>query len=68
MSGRWKNAIVHLPAKTLEGLAAKAAIVRRFVASELWDAGDNDADWNVLAIRRIAEEAIAIAATHGDPK
>jgi hypothetical protein len=57
-----ENAIVRTPAKTIDGLAAKAAMVKRFIAAEMWDDTDEDANWDTLAVRKIAEEAIAIAA------
>jgi hypothetical protein len=55
------NAIVAIPAITIAGLSVKARLAA-FAASNYWDENDKDADWDHLAVRKLIDAVIGVAA------
>lgn len=54
------RAILALPATTLAGLAVKARQAA-FYASSYWNDSDEDADWDMLLVRKLIDNVIAVA-------
>src|SRR5207253_371270 len=54
-------AIIAIPALTIAGLSVKARLAA-FAASNYWDETDKDADWDHLAVRKLIDAVIGVAA------
>src|ERR1019366_9066045 len=58
------RAIVAIPATTIAGLAVKARLAA-FANEGCWDDSDEDADWEVLVVRKLVDAVIRVAASSG---
>ena len=58
------RAIVAIPATTIAGLAVKARLAA-FANEGCWDDSDEDADWEVLVVRKLVDAVIRLAASSG---
>jgi hypothetical protein len=55
------RAIIAIPAITIAGLRVKARLAA-FAAPNYWDENDKDADWDHLAVRKLIDAVIGVAA------
>jgi hypothetical protein len=56
------EAILAIPAFTIRGLSVKARLAK-FGAFTYWDESDDDADWDILVVRKLIDAVIDAAAS-----
>jgi hypothetical protein len=59
------RAILAIPATTLAGLAVKARLAK-FGASHIWEASDDDAEWDHLVLRNLVDAVLELAAAQSE--